>query len=276
MNQNVILHIDMNSYFAAVEQQANPFLRGRAVGVCAYLSAKGCIIASSKEAKEVGIKTGCRVYEALKLYPEVVLVQNDPAKYRAVTKKIFSILAEYTEEIEPYSIDEAFLDLSGAAFKFSSKIGRVESLKDGQKLGVEIKERIAVEIGEWLTCSIGVAQTRFWAKLLSDTTDKNSVVYIDPANYKSYLAKLKLTDIWGINYRLQERFNRLGIRTPLEIVEARTSKILHNFGKYGYFLQQNLAGSGIDRIKTEEELAPKSIGHSYMLPKKTRDKTSGF
>src|SRR3989338_11450 len=109
----VILHIDMNSYFASVEQQANPFFRGKPVGVCAYLSPNGCIIASSIEAKKLGIKTGMRVREAQTIYPKIILEENEPAKYRSVTEKIFSILSQYTDRMEPYSIDEAFLDLTG-------------------------------------------------------------------------------------------------------------------------------------------------------------------
>ncbi|MCX6743938.1 MAG: DNA polymerase, partial [Candidatus Parcubacteria bacterium] len=83
----------MNSYFASVEQQANPFLRNKAVGVVAYMSPNGCIIASSKEAKKLGIKTGCLVKDAKKLCPEVVLIENEPAKYRSTTERIFSIFS---------------------------------------------------------------------------------------------------------------------------------------------------------------------------------------
>src|SRR5512141_37670 len=100
--QKIILHLDMNSYFASVEQQANPFLRGRSIGVCAYLGPNGCIIASSIEAKARGIKTGCRVRDALRLDPKVVLVENEPAKYRSTTEKIFAILKSYSEKFEPY------------------------------------------------------------------------------------------------------------------------------------------------------------------------------
>ena len=111
----IILHIDMNSYFASVEQQANPFWRGRSVGVCSYLSPRGCLIASSMEAKARGIRTGCRVQEARRLDPRIVLVENEPAKYRSVTAAISQILNRYTDRVEPYSIDESFLDLTGWA-----------------------------------------------------------------------------------------------------------------------------------------------------------------
>jgi nucleotidyltransferase/DNA polymerase involved in DNA repair len=115
MKEKIIMHIDMNSYFASVEQQANPFLRGRPVGVCAYLSPGGCIIASSMEAKAKGVKTGFRVRDAKQLCPDIFLVENEPAKYRSTTEKIFNILDDYSDKIEHYSIDEAFLDLTGWA-----------------------------------------------------------------------------------------------------------------------------------------------------------------
>ena len=97
-NKRIILHIDMNSYFASVEQQANPFLRGKAVGVCAYLSPNGCIIASSMEAKKKGIKTGCKVRDAKKLDPSTILLENEPAKYRSTTERIFNIFTDYTAQ----------------------------------------------------------------------------------------------------------------------------------------------------------------------------------
>ena len=110
---SLIAHLDMNSYFASVEQQANPFLRGRAVGVCAYLHPHGCVIAASVEAKKGGMKVGMRVEEARRIVPSAVFIQNDPAKYRAVTSRLFSLLDELSDRVEYYSIDEAFLDLTG-------------------------------------------------------------------------------------------------------------------------------------------------------------------
>jgi DNA polymerase IV len=162
--KKVILHIDMNSYFASVEQQANPFLRGRPVGVCSYLSPGGCIIASSMEAKAKGIKTGCRVSDARMLDPDVVLLENEPSKYRSATDKIFGILKEYTDTFEPYSIDEAFLDLTGWVRDFPA----------AESLGRDIQCRIKAEIGEWLNSSVGIGWTRFLAKFAGDIAPKKA------------------------------------------------------------------------------------------------------
>ena len=105
----VIMHIDMNSYFATCEQQANPAWRGRPLGVVSYLHPKGTIIAASREAKEIGIGTGTKVWEAKQLCPDIVLVRDDPTKYRVITERIQAIFNSYTPDVENYSIDESFL-----------------------------------------------------------------------------------------------------------------------------------------------------------------------
>src|SRR3989344_1712104 len=103
----IILHIDMNSYFASVEQQANPHLRGRPIGVCEHLG--GIIIAPSAEAKRLGIKLGTPVWTARKIFPQIVLLHTDPDKYRTVTGKFMKVFRDYSNDVEQYSIDEAFI-----------------------------------------------------------------------------------------------------------------------------------------------------------------------
>lgn len=249
----------MNSYFASVEQQANPFLRGKPVGVCAYLSKNGCIIASSIEAKKLGIKTGITVQMAQAIYPEVILIQNNPDKYRSATDKIFSILSEYTDKIEPYSIDEAFLDLTSWAKNFDK----------GYDIAVKIQKRIKNEVGEWLRCSIGLAPTRFLAKLASDITEPDSVLVLTLDKLDNFYKDLKLTDIWGINKRLEIRLNKLGIQHPLELKNYPVSNLMQALGKMGYYLWADLNGIEIGGI--HESALPKSIGHSYCMPRKTND-----
>lgn len=261
MGNKIILHIDMNSYFASVEQQANPFLRGKPVGVCAYLSPHGCIIASSKEAKAKGIKTGCTVAEAKSLDPEVILVENEPAKYRSTTERIFKIFGEYTDRLEPYSIDEAFLDLTGWAKNF----------KEAEKIGQELNSRIKNEVGEWLNSSTGVSWTKFLAKFSSDIAPKGGLLVITPKNLDSLLAARPLTHAWGIGTAIEARLNALGINDLLELKNYDANKIRRNLGRYGYYLWANVNGLEISRIN-QGSPAPKSIGHSYCLPKHTTDK----
>lgn len=256
------MHLDMNSYFASVEQQANPFLRGRAVGVCSYLSPGGCIIASSMEAKAKGIKTGCRVNEAKALDPNVVLVENEPAKYRSTTEKIFSILGSYSGTIEPYSIDEAFIDLTGWVKNFDKAVC----------LAREIQFRIKGEVGDWLNCSVGISWTKFLAKFAGDIAPKKSVLVIENKNKLSELLRGRsLCDAWGINIRTEARLNLLGIKSLLDLKNYSQDKIRRSLGRYGYYLWANVNGLEISQIN-EGSPAPKSIGHSYCLPKQTTDK----
>ncbi len=252
----------MNSYFASVEQQANPFLRGRAVGVCSYLSPGGCIIASSVEAKARGIRTGCRVNEAKKLDPRVILVENEPAKYRSTTEKIFDILGSYSGTVEPYSIDEAFLDLSGWVKDFNQAV----------RLAEKIQARIKAEAGEWLSCSIGISWTKFLAKFAGDVAPKKSILVIEDQNKLAGLLRDRpLCDAWGINTRLEARLNLLGIKNLLDLRNYSQDKIRRSLGRYGYYLWANVNGLEISRVN-QGAPAPKSIGHSYCLPKRTTDK----
>ena len=253
----------MNSYFASVEQQANPFLRGKPVGVCAYLSPGGCIIASSIEAKAKGIKTGCTVREALALDSKVVLLENEPAKYRSTTEKLYAILNSYTDTMEPYSIDEAFLDLTGW----------VKDWQGAERIGREIQPRIKSEIGEWLNSSVGISWTKFLAKFASDIAPKKSVLVIDSrAKLAGLLEGRPLQDAWGINTRMEARLNFLGIKDLLDLKNYSPDRIRRALGRYGYYLWANVNGEEITSVKAGAP-APQSVGHSYCLPKKTTDKS---
>ncbi len=257
---SIILHIDMNSYFASVEQQANPFLRGKPVGVCAYLSPGGCIIASSMEAKAKGIKTGCRVRDAQTIDPSVVLLENEPAKYRSTTEKIFKILKTYTDTMEPYSIDEAFLDLTGW----------VKNIREAERTGKEIQARIKEEVGEWLNSSVGISYTKFLAKFAGDIAPKKSVLKITKKNLEDYLRGRDLKEAWGINVRMEARLNALGIFDLLGLKRYDKDRIRRALGRYGYYLWAGVNGVEVSSVNTGS-VPPKSIGHSYCIPKKTRD-----
>lgn len=252
----------MNSYFASVEQQANPMLRGKPVGVCAYLSPGGVIIASSIEAKAKGIKTGCKVQEAKELDSKVVLLENEPAKYRSTTDKLFNILGSYTDLVEPYSIDEAFLDLTGW----------VKDFKEARKKAEEIQKRVKHEVGEWLGCSIGISWTKFLAKFAGDIAPKKGMVVIE---YQKILERIledrPLQDAWGINIRMEERLKAIGINNLLDLRKYDKDKIRRYLGRYGYYLWANVNGIEITQINQGTQ-PPKSVGHSYAIPKKTTDK----
>jgi len=275
--QHIILHLDMNSYFASVEQQANPFLRNKPVGVCAYLprtqpfasgrmrglSANGCIIASSIEAKKLGIKTAFRVNQARKICPSIILIENDPNKYRTVASRLFRIMSGYSAAFEPYSIDEAFLDLTGPAKDFSQ----------AATIAAEIRQRIKQELGSWLKCAIGISYTKFLAKFCSDTAAVDQTkIFQNTDSFEELYRAAKLTDAWGIGYRLAKRLNDLGIDSLLALKNRNPQNLIQALGRPGYFLWAKVNGLEIEHFKTGKELLSKSIGHSYCLPKKTTDK----
>jgi DNA polymerase-4 len=245
----------MNSYFASVEQQANVSLRGKPLGVCSYLQPYGCVIAASIEAKRRGMKVGMSVKEAKKLIPDSVFVENDPPKYRAVTSRVFSILHELTDKVEHYSIDEAFLDLTGW----------YRDAGEAAWALTNVRRRIRDEVGDWLRCSIGIAPTRFLAKTASDMEKPNGLVVIDRENLDEMLAKLDLEDVCGIGPRIRKRLNRMGIQTLLEVKRYPIGNLMRAFGKYGLFLWCKLHAMEFEKL-TEPDARPKSVGHSYCVP----------
>lgn len=254
-----ILLVDMNSFFASVEQQANPFYRGKPLGVCASLHGTSCIIAASKEAKQLGIKTGTLIYQARKICPQIILTEADPDKYRNVNKGLNKILSEYTDQIEAYSIDESFMDLRGSG-------------SDPLKTAVKIKQRIQKELGEWLTCSIGIGPNKFIAKMASDLKKPDGLTIIWRDSLREVYRGVKLTDLWGVARGWQRRLQALGITTPLQVLDYPVGNLIAVFGKPGFYLWQRICGLEEDSVRSEED-APKSFGHSWVLNFRTADKS---
>lgn len=253
----IIAHIDMNSFFATVEQQANPRLRGRPLGVCAYLHERGCVIAASVEAKRLGMKVGMRVEDARKRVPEAVFIQNEPAKYRSVIARVFAILHQISDRVEYYSIDEAFVELTGLC----------RDTAEAAWLLSKVQWRIQKEIGEWLKCSVGIAPNRRLAKLASDLQKPNGLVIFNPATMDEVFVKLHVEALWGIGPRLRRRLNRAGLRTLLDVKRASPLELMRLFGKSGFFLWAALSGLDVDAHYIDGHADPKSVGHSYCVPR---------
>lgn len=224
MNQNSIqpkteprvLFVDMDSFFARCEQQVNYWLRNRPVGVCVYTGQFGCVISLSKEAKQRGLKAGMRLNEAIRVCPDLIPIESNPARYREFHKKIIHVLKEYCQDVVPKSIDEAIINLTNYEHLYHNPTEVAE----------KIKKDILTKVGDWLTCSVGIAPNAFLAKLASDLGKKTGgLLMITPDNIDQILSPLKLGDLPGIGANMAYRLERSGIRTPLEIRYATPQRL---------------------------------------------------
>jgi DNA polymerase-4 len=250
-----IMHLDINSCFATIEQQANPLLRGKPLAVAAYNSPSGCIVAPSIEAKKLGIKVGMRVKDGKALCPSLIIVTPDPWKYRNVHLSLRKLLNDYSSDVTPKSIDEFVVNLTGFP---------VTKSKTMLEVGREIKERIKKEIGDWMTVSIGIAPNRFLAKVASSLHKPDGLDEINKDNYLSIYKGLKLTDLCGIKLRSAVRLNYFGIYTVSDFHEASARILKAAFGSVnGYYWYFRLRGWEVDDVF----FARRSYGNSYALPK---------
>jgi DNA polymerase IV len=250
-----VLHIDLNSCFATVEQQANPLLRGKPIAVAAYNSPGAFILAPSIEAKMWGIKMGMSVRDAREIFPDLIVLEPDPWKYRNVHLALKALLSEYTDDVHPKSIDEFVLDLEGSP-----------ALPRGMlQIGAEIKKRIKDEIGEWLTVSIGISANRYLAKIGSGLHKPDGLDLIDATNHKEIFASLDLTDLTGIKKANAARLNRHGIFTVLDFYNATPMMLQQAFHAVtGYYWYSRLRGWETDDTPSRR----RSYGNSVALGKK--------
>jgi DNA polymerase-4 len=255
-NQPTIMHIDLNSCFATVEQQANPLLRNKPIAVAAYTTPNGCVISPSIEAKRCGVKVGMTVREARLLCPGIIIRSPDPPKYRAVHLQFKKIFQDYSPHVTPKSIDEAVIDFSEVLHL--SKKSLVEIAR-------EIKRRMRQEIGEWISCSIGIGNNRFLAKTAASLKKPDGLEVITHENVLSVYESLTLLDLCGINTRYQARLNAAGIFTPLQFMSAPLPTLQNQVFQSiaGYYWYLRLRGWEIDAVV----FSRKSYGQSYALPK---------
>ena len=260
--RRVILHVDMDSYFASVEQQVRPSLRGKPIGVTGRPTERSIVVAASREAKRYKVWTGMPVWEALKACPDLLLVAGNPERYLSITKRFVEILKEYTALLEIYSVDEAFLDVTQEAPKRGGPVRMAE----------EIRQRFREELGECITATIGIASGKTFAKLIGARNKPDGVGRLDDEEMPELLATTRVGDVWGIGRRIEARLNRVGIRTLQELGEASERFLRREFGVYGLHLSE--IGRGRDStplVPYTEVPAPKSVGHSKSLPPDLRD-----
>lgn len=256
-----ILHIDMNSYFASVEQMDHPELRGKPIAVGGSPGTRSIVVAASKEAKRYGVGVGMTHIEARHACPQIQFVDGDPARYAALTQGFFDICKRYTDRIEVYSIDEVFLDLTGWVPDWGGAIA----------LGKRMKKHLAEEISPHLTCSIGVAPNRALAKMASEMQKPDGLVVITEEDVTTVLDWVEISDIFGIGPRMKIRLADMGIATLKQLGSYPVSALQRFFGpNIGIYLSH--LGQGIDysEVPSIYDYAPtKSMGHTYTLSRDT-------
>jgi DNA polymerase-4 len=259
-----IMHIDFDSFFASVEQQANPFLRGKPIGVTGSSLTRGVICAASREAKQFGVKTGMPLFKAREVCPHIIPVKGDSSKYSYIQDQTLQIYQKYTDQIEPFSIDETFIDVTSTLKFFQSPT----------KLAELIKSDFCKLFGEYVTCSVGIAFNKLLAKLASDLNKPNGICLVTKNNLSHILHSVKLKDFCGIGPRIEARLNKLGIFTVKDLQEVPIEILYCEFGMVeSRFLKDTSFGNGdilVSGLNYKHE-KPKSIGHQHTLSQNTKD-----
>jgi len=258
-----IMHIDLNSCFASVEQQANPLLRDKPVAVVHSNAPYGCILAASYEAKLWGVKTGMTLADGKALCPWLISREADPPKYREVHARLGNLLNQFSDRVISKSIDEYCLILP---------VGAGSSRPcDPFAISQSIKSRIQSEVGDYLRVSIGVSTNQNLAKLASGLHKPNGFDIIDSHNFMDVYQKITLQDFCGINIRNEARLHRVGIFTPLQFYEASIQTLTSAFGsilgRYWHtYLHGYEVGADLPAGKAGYHPPVKSFGQSYVLP----------
>jgi DNA polymerase-4 len=251
------LHVDLNSFFASVEQQIHPEYRHKPTGVVPTLADTTSLIAASYEAKALGIKTGTRVLDAKRICPGIILVNGDHATYAEYSHKIVAAVERVCPVAHTPSIDEMACQL----------LGRERQPANSRRIALDIKQSIKDDVGETLRCSIGMAPNRYLAKIASDMQKPDGLVGLLPSQLPNSIAHLQLRDLPGIGARTEIRLNAKGIRTMPELLALDRTGMHQLFDSvWGDRMYHWLRGhdTGDDGAPVPSELQ-KSLGHSHVL-----------
>ncbi len=255
-----VMHIDLNSAFAMTEQQANPLLRGRPVGVTNRLNDSAICIATSFEARQLGIGLGTRNGDAKRIAPDFVMRESDAAKYQHVNKLMREIFASYSPVTQMKSVDEGIIDFRGMKSLLKGR-----SLED---IGREIKQRVREEVGDYMTVNVGIAQNRWLAKVAAGFMKPDGLYTIDQTNIEVVYGLMRLVELPYIKRKMERRLNDAGIFTPLEFFRAPeavlSKQVFRSVNGHHWYLK--LRG-----YETEVEYGIRTVGRSYVLEHRTAD-----
>ncbi len=239
-----IIHVDMDAFYASVEQLDRPELKGKAVIVGGDLR-RGVVSSASYEARKFGVKSAMPMARAIKLCPNAVILKPRMGRYKEISEKIFKILLSFTPLVEPLSLDEAFLDVTGSEKLFGPS----------EEIGRQIKARIKDELK--LSCSVGIAPNKFLAKLASDLRKPDGFVVVREDQIEEFLRDLPVSKLWGVGKATEQKLQQMGISTIGALRAFTHDELIRRFGKTGSHLYA--LARGIDERPVVLQRAAKSI-----------------
>jgi DNA polymerase-4 len=254
-----ILHVDLDAFFAAVEQRDRPELRGKPVIVGGGSPRdRGVVSAASYEARRYGVHSAMPLRTAGRLCPDGIFLPVDGRKYQAVSREVMAILRRFTPLVEPISIDEAFLDVTGSQALFG----------DGEAIARQVKGAIRGETG--LTASVGVATTKLVAKVASDLRKPDGLVVVPPGAEAAFLAPLPISRLWGVGVPTATALRDYGVTTIGDLAALPPEILERRFGKFGSALADRARGRDSDRVHDPADA--KSVGHEHTFDVDTSDR----
>lgn len=252
-----IIHIDMDAFYASVEQRDFPELRGKPVVVGGSPHSRGVVCAASYEARKFGVKSAISCYQAYKLCPEAIFTPPRFSLYKEISNQIRDIFFSYTDLVEPLSLDEAYLDVT------TNK----KQIPLASTIAKEIRSRVFEATG--LTCSAGVASNKFLAKMASEKNKPNGMFVVLPGKELEFLSELPLIKFYGIGKKTSEKFTKLGLTTGSDLLNYSESELVALFGKMGNWFFQ--IARGLDDRAVIPHRESKSIGVESTFTRDSED-----
>ncbi|MGE5545067.1 MAG: DNA polymerase IV [Bacillota bacterium] len=252
-----IIHCDLDAFYAAVEQRDNPALRGRPVIVGGRPDSRGVVATCSYEARAYGVKSAMPLSQARRLCPEAVFLPVNMKRYGQASRQVFEIFSRFTPDIEPLSIDEAFLDVTGSLSIFGS----------AERIAWDIKKAVLEEVG--LIISTGISYNKFLAKLATDLGKPNGMKIIRREEATAVLSPLPVSRLWGVGSKTRQILKRMGIETIGDLALTPPEVLDKHLGQAGTFFWE--LAHGIDNRRVEKEREVKSIGREITFDKDLDD-----